>query len=85
MPVPSPSFLERWQPSVAAERANLQPFLNDLCDFLDVPPPAPKNLSTPTYLRSADFHNTKRPALLNRPARELPDLTVYLYPQLQAR
>jgi hypothetical protein len=37
---PSP-FIERWQSSAAAERANYALFLTELCDFLDVPRPEP--------------------------------------------
>lgn len=39
---PSPdaaAFLARWQHSGAAERANYQLFLSELCDLLDVPRP----------------------------------------------
>jgi hypothetical protein len=36
-----PSFIERWKNSAAAERANYQLFLSELCDFLDVPRPDP--------------------------------------------
>lgn len=35
------AFLQRWQDSGAAERANYQLFLSELCDFLDVPRPNP--------------------------------------------
>jgi hypothetical protein len=34
-------FIERWRNSAAAERANYQLFLSELCDFLDVPRPHP--------------------------------------------
>jgi hypothetical protein len=34
-------FIERWQKSGAAERANYQIFLSELCDVLDVSRPAP--------------------------------------------
>jgi|SRR5450432_1449890 hypothetical protein len=34
-------FIQRWQNSAAAERANYQFFLSELCDFLDVPRPNP--------------------------------------------
>jgi hypothetical protein len=34
-------FLQRWAKSEAAERANYQLFLSELCDFLDVPRPDP--------------------------------------------
>ncbi len=34
-------FVRRWQASGAAERANCQPFLSELCDLLDVPRPDP--------------------------------------------
>jgi len=32
-------FIDRWQDSGAAELANSQTFLMELCDLLDVPPP----------------------------------------------
>lgn len=35
------SFLERWRASGAAEQANSQLFLGELCDLLDVPRPEP--------------------------------------------
>jgi len=34
-------FIERWSPSSAAERANKDLFLSELCDVLDVPRPEP--------------------------------------------
>lgn len=34
-------FIERWQNSAAAERANYALFLSELCDYLDVPRPNP--------------------------------------------
>lgn len=34
-------FLDRWVKSEAAERANYQLFLTELCDFLEVPRPEP--------------------------------------------
>ena len=34
-------FIARWQASGAAERANCQPFLSELCDVLDAPRPDP--------------------------------------------
>ncbi len=33
------AFIERWQKSGAAERANFQPFLLGLCEILGVPLP----------------------------------------------
>ena len=35
------SFIDRWQSSGAAERANYQLFLSELCDVLAVPKPEP--------------------------------------------
>lgn len=35
-------FIDRWAASGAAERANYQLFLSELCDLLDVPRPDPK-------------------------------------------
>jgi hypothetical protein len=34
-------FIARWQASGAAERANCQPFLSELCDVLNTPRPDP--------------------------------------------
>jgi len=34
-------FITRWKASGAAERANYQLFLSELCDVLDVPRPNP--------------------------------------------
>jgi hypothetical protein len=39
--MPVHPFILRWQNSAAAERANYQQFLSELCDFLDVPRPNP--------------------------------------------
>ena len=39
--MPTHPFIQRWQNSAAAERANYQLFLSELCDYLDVPRPAP--------------------------------------------
>ncbi len=39
--MPTDPFIQRWQDSAAAERANYQLFLSELCDFLDVPRPNP--------------------------------------------
>jgi hypothetical protein len=44
------SFIARWQASAAAERANYQLFLAELCDVLDVPRPDP---TTPDEPRNA--------------------------------
>jgi len=41
VPLSNQSFIERWQHSAAAERANYALFLSELCDFLDVPRPEP--------------------------------------------
>ena len=35
------AFIDRWAASGAAERANYQLFLSELCDLLDVPRPNP--------------------------------------------
>src|ERR1035441_8456305 len=39
--MPAHAFILRWQNSAAAERANYQLFLSELCDCLDVPRPNP--------------------------------------------
>jgi len=39
--MPLHAFIERWQNSAAAERANYALFLAELCDFLEVPRPDP--------------------------------------------
>ena len=44
MPHPAPTvdaFIHRWAESGAAERANYQLFLSELCALLEVPPPEP--------------------------------------------
>ena len=41
MPPSNESFIQRWQHSAAAERANYALFLSELCDFLEVPRPEP--------------------------------------------
>jgi SAM-dependent methyltransferase len=61
MPNAPQDFIAHWQQSEAAERANCQTFLNDLCDFLDVPHPDPTraddHLNTYVFEKSVDFHN----------------------------
>jgi hypothetical protein len=39
--MPANAFIERWQNSAAAERANYALFLSEFCDFLEVPRPNP--------------------------------------------
>jgi hypothetical protein len=39
--MPAHKFIERWQNSAAAERANYALFLSELCDYLEVPRPEP--------------------------------------------
>jgi len=61
MPAPL-DFISRWQKSAAAaERANYQLFLSELCDFLDVPRPDPTqaqdHLNTYVFGKSVEFHN----------------------------
>lgn len=55
------TFIERWEQSAAAERANYQLFLSELCDFLDVPRPDPTRaedgLNTYVFEKSVTFHN----------------------------
>ena len=46
-------FLSKWSGSAGNERANKDSFLNDLCDFLDVPRPGPKDKS-PDYCFEKD-------------------------------
>ena len=55
------AFVERWKDSGAAERANYQLFLSELCDFLEAPRPQPA-LPDPSrnayvFERSVQFHN----------------------------
>jgi hypothetical protein len=57
---PSQLFIDRWKNSGAAERANYQLFLSELCDVLGVPRPDP---TTPddaenayVFERSVTFH-----------------------------
>jgi len=38
---PISDFINRWEASGAAERANYQLFLSDLCEMLGVPKPEP--------------------------------------------
>lgn len=55
------TFIERWEHSAAAERANYQLFLSELCDFLEVPRPNPTraedDLNTYVFEKSVTFHN----------------------------
>lgn len=54
-------FIARWKESAAAERANFQPFLSELCDVLEVPRPQPAQSDDAfnhyVFERSVTFHN----------------------------
>src|SRR3954470_6117177 len=54
-------FIERWQNSGAAERANCALFLGELCDVLNVPRPEPTRPDDAdnayVFERSVAFHN----------------------------
>jgi len=54
-------FIDRWEKSGAAERANCQSFLSELCTLLDVPPPEPTtpdtNLNAYVFERDVTFHH----------------------------
>src|ERR1035437_1758259 len=54
-------FLPRWEASAAAERANYQLFLSELCDFLELPRPNPTvgndEMNTYVFERSVHFQN----------------------------
>ena len=56
------SFIDRWHNSGAAERANYQLFLSELCDLIGVPRPEPSkpNDEENAYVfeRSVTFHHT---------------------------
>lgn len=60
--MPTHPFVSRWQNSAAAERANYQLFLSELCDFLDVPRPDP---STADLARNA--YVFERPVTFRHP------------------
>ena len=55
------AFILRWQESAAAERANYQLFLSELCDFLQLPRPDPTgphdDRNTYVFERRVQFHN----------------------------
>ncbi len=56
-----PEFIARWKESGAAERANFQSFVNELCDLLGVsrPRPARDDDARNEYVfeRTVTFHN----------------------------
>ena len=58
---PIHEFIERWKESAAAERANCQPFLSELCDVLEVPRPQPAQADDEqnayVFERAVTFHN----------------------------
>src|SRR5881394_1027016 len=58
---PLQEFIARWKESGAAERANCQPFLGELCDVLGVPRPQPAQpddeQNTYVFERAVTFHN----------------------------
>ncbi len=55
------NFIQRWEASAAAERANYQLFLSELCDFLELPRPNPTgpddDHNTYVFERRVQFHN----------------------------
>ena len=57
----SAGFIHRWKNSGAAERANYQLFLSELCDFLGVPRPSPAlpddRRNTYVFERAVHFQN----------------------------
>jgi hypothetical protein len=60
-----PRFIARWQAPGAAERANYQLFLSELCDVLDAPRPDP---TTPDELAQQAAAVRAALAELGRPA-----------------
>lgn len=58
---PAETFIKRWEASAAAERANCQLFLSELCDLLEVPRPDPTQpddeLNAYVFERAVTFHN----------------------------
>jgi len=55
-------FIARWKESAAAERANCQLFLSELCDVLEVARPAPSKggedeQNAYVFERGVTFHN----------------------------
>jgi hypothetical protein len=61
MPTIRPDFFSRWQQSDAAERANYQLFLSELCDFLEVDRPEPstgiEDFNTYVFDKSVEIRN----------------------------
>ena len=59
--MPAHPFIQRWQNSAAAERANYPLFLSELCDFLEVPRPDPAVPDDPQnhyiFERPVTFHH----------------------------
>ena len=59
--VPLQDFINRWQHSASAERANYQLFLSELCDALDVPRPDPtraeEHLDRYVFEKAVTFQN----------------------------
>ncbi len=57
----SKSFISRWENSGAAERANVQLFVSELCDLLQVPRPDPATPDTSrnayVFERAVTFHH----------------------------
>ncbi len=60
--MPQISFVQRWQNSAAAERANYALFLSELCDFLEVPRPDPA-----VGAASQDHYVFERPVTFRHP------------------
>lgn len=55
------AFITKWQASGGAERANAQPFLNELCDVLEVerPHPATRHQADNAYCFEKAIHNAR--------------------------
>jgi len=61
MPTATQNFISRWQESDAAERANYQSFLSELCDFIGVDRPEPsqgiEDFNTYVFDKTIEVHH----------------------------
>jgi hypothetical protein len=70
------AFINRWESSAAAERANCQLFLSELCDVLDVPRPEPSIAGS-----AANHYVFERAVTIRHPNGEATGGRIDLYKQ----
>ncbi len=60
------AFIQRWQDSEAAERANFPQFMVELRDLLDLPRPDPSTPDDSTYPAGMSFYSYEKTVLAHK-------------------